>query len=198
MRKNSSHVSPRMCFVVGEVDAEDVNAVEGQGGVEEGRDSVGHRGDDPDQTDDVEPAGHPAPALAAEVVRPPVGPAGGRIPRGQLGHREGHHQHERAQHRPPDRRRDRPAVLPRERERRKRPRENRDDRERDREIRETRPRARKLLPVAELLQPPLVFADRGRGTGRLAAVFGRHRHPLRSSPTLGSPTTRPTPGARRP
>ena len=77
---------PEDVLGVGEVDPEDVDAVEGERRVEEDRRAVSHRGDDPHQPDDVEPAGHPAPALAAEVVGPPVGPSGSRVPRGQLGH----------------------------------------------------------------------------------------------------------------
>ena len=148
IRKKSSHVSPRMCAESAKFDAEDVDAVERERGVEEDRRAVADRSDDADQADDVEPAGHPAPALAAQVVGPPVRAAGRRVARGQLGHREGHHQDEKAEHRPADRNRDRAAVLPRECERRERPGEDGNDRERDREVRETRPRAGELLPVA--------------------------------------------------
>ena len=62
----------------GRVYAEDVQPVEGKDGLEEERCPVAHAGDDPDQPDNVEPAGDPAPARAAEPGRPPVGTAGGR------------------------------------------------------------------------------------------------------------------------
>ena len=158
---------------VAEVDAEDVQAVEPERRVEEDRGAVSHRRDDADQADDVEPAGHPAPALAAEVVRPPVGAARGRVLRGQLGHRERHHQDEEAEHRPADRGRDRSAVLPRERERRKRPREDRDDRERDREVREAGPGAGELLLVAQLMETLLVCGPHIRGVATSPALANR-------------------------
>ena len=48
--------------------------------------NVVDRGDDGDQAEQVEPAGEPGPARAAELVGPPVGPAGRRIGGGQLRH----------------------------------------------------------------------------------------------------------------
>jgi hypothetical protein len=58
---------------VPEVDAQDVEAVEPQDGVEEGRRAVGHRGDDADEADDVEPAGHPGSTGLASRWRPRSG-----------------------------------------------------------------------------------------------------------------------------
>ena len=127
---------------VTEVDPEDVEPIEPEQDVEEDRGAVSHRGDDPEQADDVEPAGHPAPALAAEVVGPPVGAAGRRIRGGELGHREGHAEDQQAEHRPADRDRDRPPVQPGEAERGETAREDRDDREGDREVGEGAPGSR--------------------------------------------------------
>ena len=71
---------------VAEVDPEDIQSIETQERVQEKRRAVSDPGDDPDQADDVEPAGHPAPAFAAQVVGPPVRPTRGRVLGGQLGH----------------------------------------------------------------------------------------------------------------
>ncbi len=145
---------------VAEVDAEDVDPVEAEQRVEEARRPVGHRGDDADQADDVEPAGEPAPARAAEPRGPPVWPAGGGKGRRQLRHRQGDQQDERADHWPADRRPDRAAVEPGLAEAGEGACEDGDDRERDREVGESTPAARKLLPVAHLVEPALVLGNR--------------------------------------
>jgi hypothetical protein len=141
---------------VAEVDAKDVEPVELQQGEEERRRAVAHRGDDAEQADDVEPAREPAPAGTAEPCRPPVGSARGREGRRELGHRKGHEQHEGADDRPAEGRRDRAAGIPRLAEGRERPGQDGDDRERDREVREAAPGADQLLLVTKLGEPMLV------------------------------------------
>ena len=147
---------PEEVLAIAEVDPEDVKLVEAQRNVEEEGCAVADTGDDPDRADDVEPAGHPAPARTAEVVRPTSRAARGRIGGGELGHREGHHQDQGAQDRPSERDQRRTAVQPREAEVGEAPGENRDDRERDREVGEPAPAAVQLLLVAELGESFLV------------------------------------------
>ena len=166
MRTNRPNCSRQDVLRVGEVDPEDVDAVDAERDVEEDRRAVADRGDDADQADDVEPARHPAPARAAELRRPPVGPARGRERRGQLGHRDRHQQDEGADDRPADRDRDRAAVVPGQPEGGQGPGEDRDDRERDREVGEAAPGARELLLVAELGELPLVLVRRWCRPGR--------------------------------
>src|SRR5205085_327062 len=180
---------------VGEVDADHVDAVEAEQGVQEARRAVPHRGHDAEQPGDVEPAGEPAPTLAAQARGPPVGPAGSGEGRGELGHREGDHEDEEADDRPADRDGDRAAGVPSLAEARERPGEDRDDRERDREVREAAPRPRELLLVAQLRETLLV----ANGVlislchvPSLSAGGGRARHgPVRASVSGSSDRTQP-------
>jgi len=136
-----------------EVDAEEAAQVldELGTGVVHGR---GHR-DEPDQ---VEPAGEPAPAGAAELRRPVIDAAGRGHRRGELGHREGNRQDQHADQWPADRDGDRTAVVEGRPVGRETAGEHADDRERDREVREGAPAAPQLLLVAEFSEPLLVVA----------------------------------------
>ena len=116
------------------------------------------RGEDRDQAEQVEPAGEPAPHRAAELRRPPVDAARGRVRRDELGHAERDDEDEGRDDRPAPRDRDRAAVVPRLVVGREAAREDRDDRERDREVLEAAPAAVQLLLVAELGEPLLVAA----------------------------------------
>ncbi len=172
-----------------EIDPEQVQAVERQGRVQERRRGVVDRRGHRHQADQVEPAGEPAPARAAELRRPVVDPARGRHRRRQLGHRERHQQDEAADHRPPDRDRDRTAVQPRLPVGGEAAREDRDDRERDREVGEPAPAAPQLLLVAELGEPLLVAAKRfGSGAHAPSSYKGLLNAPYaRAQDTLAAP-----------
>ena len=143
--------------------------------VEQGRGELGaepvDRGHDGDQPEQVEPAREPRPDRAAELVRPPVGTAGGRIGRGHLRHAEGDGQDDQADDRPAPGDRDRSAEVPRLRVGREAPGQDRDDRERDREVRELGPAAGQLLLVAQLGEALLVAVD--------ASAAFRHPYPPR-------------------
>ena len=170
-----------------EVDAADRHSVNAEYRVEEDRRPVADPGDDADEADHVEPACEPAPAGAAELGRPPVGSAGGRHRRGELGHRDRHEQDERAEDRPAERDPCGPAGGPSKREVRKDAREDRDDRERDREIREAAPGAGELLPVAQLRELTDVVLD---------LLLSPCHHPLLSRVTDGALTRRSVAGER--
>jgi len=134
----------------------------------ERREPVADRRGDGDLADQVEPAGRPAPARAAELRRPVVEPARRRERRGDLGHRERDDRGEKPDEQPAPGDRDRAAALEGDVVRGEAPRENRDDREGDREVLEPSHRAEELLGVAEPVQDPLVLGD-----VRTAACRGR-------------------------
>ena len=113
--------------------------------VEEARAGVVDRGDHGNEADQVEPAGEPAPAGAAQPRGPEVDPARRRERRGQLGHRERDAQDQQADHRPCDRDRDRAAVVECLTEAGEAAGQHRDDRERDREVGEAAPPPLELL-----------------------------------------------------
>ena len=102
---------------VAEVHEPEVEPVEAEQRVGELRRGVDDRSDHADEADQVEPAGEPAPGLAAEVGRPVVDAARGRVLGDQLGHRERDQQDEPADDRPAPGDRDRTAVVPGERSR---------------------------------------------------------------------------------
>ena len=139
-REDDEHVAER--GAVGEVHDAEVDAPEVEQRGDERRAAVVDRGDDGDEPDEVEPAGEPAPGGAAELARPPVDAARGRIRRDELGHAERDQQDHAGDQRPADRDRDRAAVVPRLAVGREAAGQDRDDRERDREVREPAPRAR--------------------------------------------------------
>ena len=152
---------------------DEVDAVEAEQVHQEGGRDVHHGGHHRDQADQVEPAGEPAPAGAAELERPVVDAAGRRIRGGELGHRDGDQQDQAADQRPGDRDRDRPAVLERLPVRREAAGEDADDRERDREVREPAPAALELLFVAELCEALLVGGQSPRCAHRLTPPRGK-------------------------
>ena len=138
-------------------DAVEQVEVEGaEGDVHERGAAVVDRGGDRDEPDEVEPAGEPAPGGAAELGRPPVDAARGRIGRHELGHAEADDQDGDRDQRPAPGDRDRPAVVPRLPVGGEAPGQDRDDRERDREVLKAAPAAVELLLVAELGEPLLV------------------------------------------
>ena len=135
---------------VAEVDPEQVDFVEAEDDVEEGRAGVVDGGQDGDQADQVEPAGEPGPDRPAEATRPPVDAAGRRVGGDQLGHAEADDQDRDRDQRPADRDRDRAAVVPGLAVGGEATGEDRDDRERDREVGEPTPSPVQRLFVAEL------------------------------------------------
>ena len=150
-------------------------------GVREGADrqvdergaAVGHTGGDRDQADQVQPAGEEAGRRPAELGRPPVDAARGRVRRHQLRHREADDQDEDAEDRPRPRDRDRAAVVEAGPEVGEAAGEDRDDRERDGEVGEARPRAVQVLAVSEFRQVLLVVGEfpwrGGTSTGSCAS-----------------------------
>src|SRR5262249_36558589 len=134
----------------------------------EGREPVADRCGDGDLADQVEPAGCPTPARAAELRRPVVEPARRRERRGDLGHRERDDRGEDPDEQPAPRARYWHYDLEGDVARGEAPRENRADREGDREVLEPSPRAEELRGVAEPVQDPLVLGDM-----RTAACHGR-------------------------
>ena len=184
---------------VGEVEDPEVEAPE----VEDEREELGaepvHGRDDRDQPEQVEPAREPRPDRAAELVRPPVGAAGGRVGRGHLGHAEGDGQDDQADDRPAPGDGDRAAEVPRLRVGREAPREDRDDRERDREVREPRPTAGQLLLVTELRESLLVPVQSLIGHAHVVLVGSGDSHRPAVTSSSSSVRTGPDSGPwRRP
>ena len=138
------------------------------------REAVADGADDPDQADQVEPPGEPAPRGAAELRRPVVEAARRRVGRGDLGHRERDEGREGADDDPAPGDRDRAAPLEREVVRRQAAREDRDDREADREVPERAHRAEELLGVTELVEDLLVLGQMGLAR---SGCFAAHTRP---------------------
>ena len=156
----------------------------------EGREPVADRGRDRDLADQVEPAGEPAPGRAAELRRPVVEAAGGRVGRGDLGHRERDDRAHEADEQPAPRDGDRAALLEGDVVRGQAAREDRDDREADREVLEPAHRAEELLRVAELVEDLLVL----RGVDRTGAGAGVSLMPppsLMTGPAVASEAVEP-------
>ena len=143
---------------VAEVHEAEVQAVEAEEHVHELGARVVHRGHHAHEPDEVEPAGEPAPGLAAQLGGPPVDAAGGGIAGHQLGHREGHQQDQPADDRPAPADRDRAAAVPGHEVAREASGEYRDDREGDGEVGEAAPTALEGLRIAELCESLLVLA----------------------------------------
>ena len=113
-------------------------------------------------------------AGAAELRRPVVEAAGGRIGRRDLGHRQRDERREQADDEPAPLDGDRAAPLEREVVRRQATREDRDDRERDREVAKRAHRPEELLRVAEPVEDLLVL--RGLDT-RASVLLSSHEPP---------------------
>lgn len=130
-------------------------------------------GDGAEQPEQVQPAGVPAPAPAAEPVGHVVQRAGGRIGAGDLGEGEADAQHEQADARPAPQHHGGTAGVQAEPVQRHAAGQDRDHREADREVAEAAHPAGQHRPVAEFAQPLLLVLLGQAGRRRL---FGGGGH----------------------
>ena len=114
-----------------------------------------------DQAENIEPGDQPAGARTAEIGRPVIHGAGGRISRTQLGHAGRHGEREQRRQGPAQRHFERPAHLQPVAVKRHSPGENRNDGKRDGEVGKTAHAAEQFLGVSEAAEIFLVGGDRG-------------------------------------